>query len=205
MMSAALRYLEEAYRDRIAQEYRDKGYEVAQDVSVDGVQLDLVVTKNGRTVIYAVKAQASLREAAEEVRRQRTYAYEHGYEFGLAVANPPRATTVKIEGLEATLRDQMVKTQPVQLAAISTTMEIEKVSQIHAEAITITHDSIQIRGEGVVVVTFIYDGEDWWDDYPFTFDILLDHALRLVAVHDLRVKTAHFHDLIARAAALASD
>jgi len=37
------------------------------------------------------------------------------------------------------------------------------------------------------------DSGSWMTDFPFTFDLLLDHRLRIVEVNRITVNTSHYY------------
>src|ERR1035438_3834235 len=80
-----------------------QGYEATVEKDVGGQRVDLVATKDGKTILYEFKVAANLQRDSEEIQRLRAIAAEKGYEFKLVVVAPPKRTVVEVEGLEDAL------------------------------------------------------------------------------------------------------
>ncbi len=199
-MSAATDYLEAAKIDDVVRQMQDEGFEVTRATHIDGKIYDLVGEKLGRRIAVEVRARSRLSATGEPVAERREKAFEHGFnEFRLFVVNPPHETAVKIEGLEQQLREYMGEHHPTELVDdLGLSVRVDDVSQVDLDAITITAQGIHLIGDGVVDVEVDDgDGEDdsgpWLTDFPFTFDLLLDHGLRIVEVNRITVNTSHYY------------
>jgi hypothetical protein len=119
-MKESTRYLEAAKIEELTEELSAKGYEVTRLARGNGALFDLVAEKPGEKIAYEVKAPSSLRSSVERVVEQRKRAAEAGYDsIQLVVVNPPRATTVRIEGIEQAVLDYLDENPPVELEALA--------------------------------------------------------------------------------------
>jgi len=199
-MSAATDYLEAAKIDDVVRQLQGEGFAVRREARIDGKVYDLVGDKPGRKIAVEVKARSRLQADRASIRQLRERAFEHGVdEFRLVVVNPPHETAVKIEGLEEQLREYMGEHHPTELVDdLGLRVRVDDVSQVDLDAITITAQGIHLIGDGVVDVEINDDdGADdsgpWMTDFPFTFDLLLDHRLRIVEVNRITVNTSHYY------------
>lgn len=200
-MTAAAEYLEAAKIEEVTKDLEAAGYTVVTHVREGDLVYDLVATKDGRRVAYEVQAGSELGTAAGTVRRLRERARERGYdEFRLVVVNPPRERVVDIPDLDRILFDYLVNNFPQEFATLSSHTSLGGISQIDIDAITVVAAGIRVAGSGVVDVALEYGGgqepdEMSWDtDFPFVFDVLLNHALEVEEVYELRIDTSSFYE-----------
>jgi hypothetical protein len=200
-MTAAVQYLEAAKLDEIARELEREGYGVVRSFPEGDVVYDLVATRGDRKVAVEVKARSALRESAESIRQLRERARAHGYdEFRLVVVSPPRERQVEIAGLDDVLLRYMVDNVPAELDGLSSHTYLDAVSDIDVSSIEVTADGIRVVGTGIVEVTLEYgggesrDGVSWEADFPFDFDVLLNHELEITEVHHLVCDTSSFDE-----------
>ena len=119
-MKESTRYLEAAKIEELSEELSAKGYKVTQLARENGALFDLVAEKPGETIAYEVKAPSSLRSSLERIIEQRELAKQAGYSsIQLVVVNPPRATSVRIEGIEKALLDYVEENPPSELEALA--------------------------------------------------------------------------------------
>lgn len=199
-MTAAVRYLEAAKLAELTRELEAAGYEVREQLRDGDVVYDLVAAKDGRRVVYEVKARSELGTAAGTIRRLREQAHEHGYdEFRLVVVNPPRERSVEISGLEDALYKYIVNHMPEELDALSSHTYLSGVSQADVDAISVMPSGTHVVGTGLVDVVLEYgggesrDGLSWQTDFPFRFDVLLSPQLEIEEVDELKVDTSSFY------------
>jgi hypothetical protein len=196
----ATEYLEAAKVEEVAAHLRRQGYDV--DASPAGADegYDLLARKADRKVAVLVKAQSELREAAAEIAKLREQALRDGYdEFRLVVVNPPHEKTVEIEGLSNLLTEYMTNHFPGELDQLSSHALIESVSGVEADSVEIGKDGIRVRGSGIVDVALQDAGGEDRDgitshtDFPFRFDVLLNHDREIEQAH-LDVDTSRFNE-----------
>lgn len=200
-MTAAAEYLEAAKIEEVAKDLEAAGYTVVRHVHEGDIVYDLVAAKDDRKVVYEVQAGSQLGKSAGTIRRLREQARERGYdEFRLVVVNPPRERVVEIPGLDGIFFDHMVNNIPQELDMLSSHTLLEGVSQLDINAITVEAAGIRVVGSGVVDVELEYgggrepDGLSWETDFPFAFDVLLNHALEVEEVYELRIDTSSFYE-----------
>ena len=76
----------------VADEYRNRGYEVAQDVpleSVPDLRADLVVRKGDEVRVVAVKTRSSLASSSQASRLQKAVGAKPGWHFDLVLVGEP--------------------------------------------------------------------------------------------------------------------
>lgn len=200
-MAASTQYLEAAKVDELTRELEAEGYQVFKDLQDGNVRYDLVATRAGRKVAIEVKARGTLRNAAPQLRQMREQARQHGYdEFRLVVVSPPRERIIEVDGLQAILLEYLAEHNHPQLEALSFNTDIVRLSVLEINAITVTADTIHVTGTGIIDVTLAYGidephgGMSLDLDFPLTFDILLDHTLRISEARDIEIDTSSVHD-----------
>lgn len=70
-MTATAEYLEAAKIEEVAQELKAAGYAVTKHFRDGNIVYDLVAAKDGRKVVYEVKAGSQLGASANTIRRLR--------------------------------------------------------------------------------------------------------------------------------------
>lgn len=200
-MMAPAQYLEAAKIEEVVRDLEAEGYQVDREVRDGNLRYDLVATKDGRKIAIEVKAQSALRGAVDQIRQLRERAREHGYdEFRLVVVNPPRERTVEIPALEGALFTYLSDNFPEALDELSSHTYLDGVSEVDIDSVEITEAGSHVTGSGVVEVTLEYgggeprDGVSWGTEFPFSFDLLLDHQLRIAKVYALEVDTSEFFE-----------
>lgn len=89
---------------------------------------------------------------------------------------------------------------PPELDALSSHTFLDGIGQVDIVAIVAMPTGIRVAGTGVVDVTLEYGAGESWDgvrtttDFPFSFDMLLDHRLTVAEVYALKVDTARFYE-----------
>lgn len=200
---AAYRYLEAAKREEVAAQLEAAGYEVARRARQSSLpaRFDLVAKKNGERLAIEVVAQSQLTASMDRIRQLRQSAREQGFTaFRLVIVSPPRETNVRIEDLPEKLYGYLQENVPGELAELSPRAFVEEVSAIEFGTVEVTAEEIRVVGTGVVdVAVNSLDGEPddeatWSTDFPFDFDIALDHRLEIRGQPNIRVDTSSFFD-----------
>jgi hypothetical protein len=211
-MKSSVEYLEAARIEELESELKLEGYDVLRDVPMGDARIDLAARRGEETVAIEVVAGSRLAKLAPLIGRLRQEAYERGFkEFRLAVANPAREVNVDIAGLDAELFRHFSNDLPGKLhefparATVEQDIEpdspdtepvpwslqwatVEQVSHIEPDMVGVTSRGIHVAGTGVVDVALSYgdresDGGSLLRmDFPFTFDVLLDHDLHIRTV-----------------------
>jgi hypothetical protein len=88
---------------------------------------------------------------------------------------------------------------PRELAAISPRIVVTGVANIVLDDVSVSADGIRLRGVGAVEIGLTAGSDsqvnenELHDDYPFAFDLVLNHRLELQEVTELRVDTSSFY------------
>jgi len=201
-VTTATRYLEESKIDDLARQLERQGYNiVAREQRNGNISFDLVASKDGQTIAFEVKARTGDRVSATEIARLREQAFEQGFDdFRLVVVNPPHETVVEIPGLDDLLFAYIGERRGPELDDLPGAVRVESVDNLDIDAIEITTNGIHLAGGGTVRVNIDYDDGDAYDglsletDFPFTFDVILSHALQIEQVGSFRVDTSSFYE-----------
>jgi len=133
--------------------------------------------------------------------RMRQQAFEQGFDdFRLVVVNPPHETIVEIPGLDNLLVAAIAEQHSSELDDLIGVVRVEGVDNLDIDAIEITTDGIYVVGSGTLRVGIehddgeVYNGLDVETDFPFTFDVILSHALRIERMRSFRVDTSSFDE-----------
>lgn len=161
----------------------------------------IVATKEDHRVAIEVIAFPRLGREAMRIAKLRLQAYEEGFDdFRLIVVREPKMIPMSVEELEQTLSDYMIRETPDEVIALSDEVRVKFVKHVTVEDMSIHRKYILVRGSGTVIVDIYYDqeGERFWedDDFSFMFDVMLDHDLKLIQVHQIEVDTSPFWDLM---------
>ena len=101
------------------------------------------------------------------------------------VVNPPHETRVSVEGLTELLSRHVRDEVPSELIALSSQTRIDGIRAPEIDSITVSKEGVRILGTAVVEETLEYgggsdrDGTEFEDSFPLSFDLLLDHDLRI--------------------------
>lgn len=195
-----LQYIEMAKTEELASEYKTKGYEVFVSPFDNEPKYDLIAMKGGRKLAIEVVARSKLRQESKKIGQLRQKARKEGFDrFRLAVVSPPREIPVEVEGLQQKVFNYLVANTPDKLTELSSHVRVKSLTQVDVDSISITGRGIRVAGNGVVVVELEDDDqiEDGFDgdieDFPLSFDVELDHNLRIKAVHDIAADTSSFY------------
>jgi hypothetical protein len=197
----AIEYLEAAKIEEVASQYRERGYEVKVSPTELRSAYDLVATRGDQRIAIEVKARSNLRENAAQIKRLREQALEQGFdEFRLVVVNPPREVSVEIEGLGRLILEYLLNNVPQNLDQLSSRTLISGVNNVEIRSIEVTAEGIRVVADGTVDVELDasteqeLDGLGWSTDFPISFDLGLDHQLRISRVNELEVDTSSFYE-----------
>lgn len=199
-MDNALQYLEKAYIEETASRLRSEGYAVEQPGGGADTGLDLVASKGGHTIAVQVKARPSLRDSAKEIGRTRDAARLRGFdEYRLVVVNPPHDRQVTIDGLEGQLR-RWIEENPGKLAAAGSNLTVKDVIGLDLSRVGVDKGRVRVAGVGVVLIESgaingdARDEEAWTTDFPFAFDVSMNHELTIETVEHLEVDLSSVDD-----------
>jgi len=201
-MTRPEQYLHAAKAEELAVRLASEGYSVSQEVRVGDLGWDLVASKGGRRIAIQVKLASALKASRDEIKRLRDLAVEHGFdEFRLVVVSPPRAVEVDIERLEAEVLRYVRGHMPEELAEISPGATAADLTDIQVDAVAIRREGIHVRGTGALQVETPSSAEaegaravTMVDVCPLTFEVDLDHQLRVVNAQKLEADVSSLRD-----------
>lgn len=205
-MTASIDYLEAAKVEELTSQLRDQGYTVTVHPGGEDQGYDLIAEKDNRKVAIEVKFNGRLRESAETIKALRRRAIERGYnEFRLVVVSPPHETDVHIEGLDKKLLEYLRQSPPEALKNVSEEPQIETISDLDIDSISITADGTRVNGNGIIrVAECLEDGVyvtdfplstlKWVTNFPFSFEIRLDNELKITDEHMIDIDTSSWLD-----------
>lgn len=112
----------------------------------------------------------------------------------MTILSPPAQTSAHIKGLELEIFDYLVENEPDQLAELPVKVRLLAMDQIGLDSVSVIAKGMKVVGNGVVGVE-LENGEDmsWQFGFPLSFDVELDHQLRLKLVYDITADTSSFY------------
>lgn len=203
----ALQYLEATQIEEISSQYQNSGYQVVVSPLELGAPFetsshsyDLIATKccNKQAVGVTMRGQSG--KSVEGLMELREQAHQEGFDtFVVGILSAPPHTEGEIEGLEQGIFDHLVVNIPEQLAELPVSVQVESMGQIGLSDVAMMLDRIRVVGSGVVEVGlengYGRNAEHGKREFafPLSFDVELDHDLRLKHVHDIAANTAGFY------------
>jgi len=196
----------------VASQLRAEGYNVIESPTGTDKGFDLVATKDGKKLAIEVKVSSQLQESAESIKALRKRALEQRYdEFRLILVSPPHEIPVKIDSLDKELSNQMKEESYKNYLkhpgdSYFDNYELEKVSDIEIDSVSIAVEGIRIQGNGVVsVIEKLPEGSlsqisgavnisRWANDLPFQFDVTLDRELKISSVNGIEIDNSSFDE-----------
>lgn len=206
----------------VASQLRAEGYAVTESPSGIDEGFDIVATKDDKKLAVEVKISSRMQASAENIKNLRKRALEQGFdEFRLILINPPREVKVSIEKLEEELFGYMTGNLPAILRnlplldAIPEIIDVDLtgIGDISIHSINVAVEGVRVIGDGVAEIVIEYREtkrdpflsagfppqkhkvpRGWRTDLPFTFDVSLDHDLRISKIQRVEIDTSSFND-----------
>jgi hypothetical protein len=199
-MDNALQFLGKVYIEETASRLRSDGYAVEQPQGARELGLDLIAIKGGHKIAIQVKARPSLGESAREIGRMRDAARSQGFdEYRLVVVNPPHDRKVTVAGLESQLQRQIEK-DTGKFGTLAPKVAVKEVVNLDLSHVGVDEGQIRVVGVGVVLVECettdddVSDEGNWTTDFPFSFDVSLNHELTINSVERLDIDLSSLDD-----------
>lgn len=190
----ASRYLEEAMINELIEKHLAQGYSVLNSSSLlNDVQPDLALEKDGKKLLIEVVVRGTReREQADKILQiHKALQTIKNAEFKTVFVNIPKRVEVTIEGIEGVLEREM--TNEGYLIDIGNGFRIDEVSDVQIDDVTISSNSIHVRGSFVVSGELQFgpsrDGMEIEESFPGTFQATLDGDLEPLDV-DIQVDTS---------------
>lgn len=196
-----LKYLEAFKVEEVALEYQEIDYqavvspfEMRPAFEIKSHCYDLVATNCHRKVALVSVARSDLADHwVDELIEQ---AEQEGFTFTLGFFNRPRESQMEVEELDQTICKSMGHELPVRLAELPVEVQVGSVDYLGMERVSVRGDKISVAGTGVVDVALRNGHQppvEWRVDFPFAFEVELDHELQLKRVHHMTVDTSSFY------------
>jgi len=201
MTTAAARYLEESKIDELVRQLEQQGYDVERPPHNEA-PFDLMATKGDRRIAFEVKAGPASPRTVLAITRHRARAFASGFkEFRLVVVNPPHETRIDVPGLENQLVRLLGERRTGEPDDLPKATRVEDVKYVVIDTVELMPEGARLVGSGVVSVEIQQgSGEEdrrqaWETDFQFTFDVMLDHDLRIEEERSsIRVDTSDFYE-----------
>jgi hypothetical protein len=103
---------------------------------------------------------------------------------------------VEVEGLDETLSGYLSNNLPENLASLSPGARLDRVTEVEIDVLGVTKEAIHVAGAGVAEIDLERgggterDGFEAGDSFPFSFDVILSHDLRIKEVHRMDLDTS---------------
>lgn len=194
------RYLEEAKRAELAEQLQADGYHIELDSRSGDLRYDLVAKKGAEKIAFQVKSRDALRDSKKQIEQLTSAAKKLGYDFRLVIVTPPKEPSIEIQGFKEILLDYLQNNDfPQELYDIASQPSIDSVVDVEIDILHVRKDDIQVAGSGTLEVTLVYggggeDGMTTQDEYPFEFEVILNHELEISRVESLSVDVSSFYE-----------
>ena len=191
-MSALTAYVEQAKVEEVAEQLRQQGYAVAPRQDQDAEPFDLVATRGDERLAVEVTSLSQVRGRGRTLQDLRNRALHDGFtEFRLVVASPPREKHITVDHINQEIMEYLFDNIPSPLQNAASNARIDSVDYLDIDEIHVNANGIEVEGTGVVSVTLEYggsrDGTASDESFPFRFDVLLGHDLRVKEAYELEV------------------
>lgn len=168
------KYWEKIVADQLADDLKQKGYQVEKDKKVENLSFDLYATKGDEHIIYEIKQGRFSKASIEELQH---YAKEHSARLQLVISNyADTLPTINIDFFPSLLCDYMNTYHPHEEIAYSDT--VEDISNISYTMIQMEEDEMTLKGNAICDMEIHMDNEgdiDFDMSFPMSFDVLLIH------------------------------
>lgn len=198
------KYLHDIAIDQLAADYAAKDYLVTREEYFDqNHQADLVARKGDEVIVVEVKTGRLTADRRKKLAQLGDYARTKNYKFLVVLATPPKPKKIDVPNLDELLFGYLIDNLPNELDTLSSRTHITDVSGSTADEVTVQEDgSITVKGSGVVEVSLGYgpqsDSAESTDNFPFTFDVLLNRAaskeLVIEEMKNLAIDTSDFYE-----------
>lgn len=192
--------------EQIADDYRDKGYDVKTDVRVGPYRVDIAAYKGEEVVYVEVKTQQENPDAKRRIKEMVEYFKTVPYaKFLVMVSRFPEPKKIEFDEIDAVLCEYFTLEFPSDLDALSTHTRIDKVYGVIIDEIRIIEGDFKIVCKGMVGVTLQYGSdsdqepgdEPMYMAFPFKFKGTISYDGKNYSVEDcdeLEIDTDAFYE-----------
>lgn len=208
-MKPLMDYLQKNYEksttEQIADDYRERGYEVKFNVPVGKYRVDLAAIKDGRTIYVEIKSRINSPDVKKRIKEMTDYFKTiPNSKFLVAISRIPIQKTITIENIESILDYYFSLNFPSELDELSTHTQIEDIHDVSINDITICEQGILFSCNGMMGVTLQYgaDSEQEIDDapmrmsFPFKFKGMLEkteHGFEVADCSSIEIDTDAYY------------
>lgn len=198
------KYYEKATIDQLADEYKQKGYNVQRDVKVDKFRVDLMAEKDGHFVYIEVVRKIMDREARRRVESMEVY-FRNLPNSRLIIVPLRYSDDKQIEfnGLNEILFEYFMDDFPDELDELSTHTKLQVVDSVVIDSIKVYGCDIILKCSGQVGVELQYGSDLEQEEsqlssmsYPFIFGGTVtwkDDKYVVTEVDYLRIDTGEYY------------
>lgn len=193
---------------QIAEEYVQKGYQVGTNETLGNYEADLIARRGEETIVVEVKTGRMTPERKHAIAQLGNYVRkQRNYKFLVAIATPPKEKKLEIAEIEGLLTEYLSNHFPSELDELSTHTQLEEVTDIDIDEISIDRNLIFVKGDGVINVKLQFgsggdqDSDNGFMDYEsFSFDFKItlaydrEEKLQIAKVEKLEIDTSSYHD-----------
>lgn len=202
------KYLHETAIEQIAEEYVQKGYNVAKEENLGKFRADLIARKGDEQIVIEVKSEKMSPDRKKELSGLADYVRNLGnYKFLIVIATPPKEKKLGIDNLEQLISNYIHDNLPDSLDELSSHTRPDEVTDVDVDEINISGNLIFVKGNGVVNVELQYepdgalnknDGFKNYDSFPFEYEISLKYneqkELEITEVNKLKIDTSTYYE-----------
>jgi hypothetical protein len=198
------KYYEKATIDQLADEYKQKGYNVQRDVKVDKFRVDLMAEKDGHFVYIEVVRKIMDREARRRVESMEVYF--RNLPNSCLIIVPLRYSNdkqIEFNGLNEILFEYFIDDFPDELDELSTHTKLQVVDSVVIDSIKVYGCDIILKCSGQVGVEVQYGSDLEQEEsqlssmsYPFIFGGTVtwkDDKYVVTEVDYLRIDTGEYY------------
>ncbi len=155
-----IKNFEKSNLEKIADDYREKGYVVKTNSIVGPYRVDLAANKGEETIYIELKTHSERPEAKRRIKEMAEYFKDiPNTKFIVAVSRVPEFKEIVFDDIEQILCEFFMSEMPSDLDELSTHTQIIEVNGVSISRISIHDGSFNIVCSGMVEVTLQYGAD----------------------------------------------
>lgn len=196
---------EKSVIEQIADEYRDKGYSIKKEAKVGPYRIDIVATKDDKTIYLEVKTDVESSKSKQRIKDLAEYVKNiPNAKFVVAVSRFPEPKIIEFDGIETVLHNYFVYHLPSDLDVLSSHTRFANVYSVTITEVKIQDGCFIISCNGKIKVTLQY-GSDLENEavdeplvmtFPFNFKGTVNYndGYRVTDCEELKIDTDAFYE-----------
>jgi Holliday junction resolvase len=202
------KYLHDIAIEQIVEDYIQKGYTVNKEEKLGKYRADVIARKGNEQIVIEVKAGKMTPDKKKKLSGIADYIRDlGGYKFLVVIATPPKEKKLEIDNIEQLISNYILNDLPSELDELSSHTRPDDVTDVDIDEITISENTIFIKGDGVVSVELQFgsdgdndkgDGLKTYDNFPFEFEMTLEYndnkELEIIDVDKFEIDTSSYYD-----------